>query len=98
MEMNIQMGVNCKPRLLPKVYNSLQSFVEFKENFHHVFIRARKDPTKTWHALPYLETDDVIFVVLESWPLEWCTPAGSVMDTDKSTTQHKKEETKLRIV
>jgi len=23
MEMNIRMGINCKPRLLPTVYNSL---------------------------------------------------------------------------
>lgn len=84
MEMNIRMGINRKPRLLPTVYNSLQSFVEFKADFHHVFIKARKDPMKMWHELPYLVTDDVIFAVLESWPLEWRTPAGSTVEAENS--------------
>lgn len=44
MEMNIWMGINCKPRFFPIVYASLRSFVEFKADFHHVFIKARKDP------------------------------------------------------
>jgi len=92
MEMNISMGINCKPHLLPTVYNSLQSFTEFKAEFHHVYIRACKDPAKTWNELPCLATDDVIFTVLESWPLEWCTPASSTVEAEKSTTQRKKNE------
>lgn len=60
------MGINHKLWLLPTVCSSLQSFVEFKVGFYHVFIMARKDPMKTWHNLPYLVTDDVIFIVLES--------------------------------
>jgi len=95
MEMNIRMGINRKPRLSPIVYNSLQSFVEFKANFCHVFIRAWKDPTKTWHDLPYLATNDVIFAVLESWPLEWHALASFMVETEKYAMHHKKEETKL---
>lgn len=64
MEMNIRMGSNNKPSLLPTIYNSSQSFAEFKSDFHHVFIRVRKDPMKMWHELPYLAIDDVIFMVL----------------------------------
>lgn len=47
MERNIWMGINRKPWLSPIIYNSLQSFSEFKVYFYHVFIRALKDPTKT---------------------------------------------------
>jgi len=46
MEMNLRMGINYKPRLSPTVYNSLQSFVEFKADLHSIYIRARKDPAK----------------------------------------------------
>lgn len=53
---------------------------------------------KTWNNLTYLVTDDVIFAVLDSLPLEWHALDGSVMETDKSVMQHKKEETKLRMV
>jgi len=84
MEMNIRMGINCKPRLSPTVYNSLQSFTEFKADFHHVYIRVRKDPMKAWHELPYLAMDDVIFFVLESWPSEWCALTSSMVEMEKS--------------
>lgn len=91
------MGINIKLWLSPTIHNSLQSFAEFKENFHHVFIRVQKDPTKTWHDLPYLATDDMIFAVLESWLPKSRTPADSVVEMEKSTVQRKKEETKLRM-
>ena len=95
--MNIRMGINHKLQLSPTFYNSLQIFAEFKADIHHVFIRAWKDPMKTWHALPYLATKDVIFAVLESWLLEWRAPTGSAVETENSTVHRKKEETKLRM-
>ena len=91
--MSARLGINCKPRLSPIGYASFLC----KADFHHVFIRAWKDPTKTWHSVPYLATDDDIFEVLESWPLEWHTATGSVVEMDKFTAQRKKEETKLRM-
>lgn len=95
MEMNIRMGINRKLWLSSMVYNSMQSFVKFKANFHHVFIRVWKDPTKTWNELPYLETDDVIFAVLESWSPEWRTPVGSTVEAENFSVQRKKEEVKV---
>lgn len=88
--MNIQMGINRKPWLSPTIYNSLQSFADFKVDFHHVFIRAWKDLMKTWHDLPYLVTDDVVFIVLESWLLEWHALASSTVEINKSTMQRNK--------
>lgn len=64
MEMNIRMGINRKPRLLPTVYNNLQSFSEFKVDFHHIYVKVRKDPIKKWNELPYMAADDIIFDVL----------------------------------
>jgi len=98
MEMNIGMGINCKPRLSPTVYNSLQSFTEFKVAFHHIYIKVWKDPTKTWHEVLYLEMDDFIFALLESWPPEWCTPTSSVVESKKFATQRQKEEAKPWMV
>lgn len=92
------MGINHKPQLSPKVYAILKSFVEFKADFHHVFIRVRKDLVKTWHNILHLAINDVIFIVLESWPSEWRALAGSTMEMDKSVAQRKKGETKLRMV
>ena len=91
------MGINCKPQLFPTVYNSLQSFEEFKVEFHHVYVRACKNPTKKWNEFMYLATDDVIFAILESWPPEWCTPTIFMLEMEKSATQRKKEEAKLQM-
>lgn len=86
MEMKIRMGINRKLRLSPIVYNSLQIFADFKVDFHHVYIKVHKDPTKKWKELSYLATDDVIFVVLESWLLEWHALAISVVELEKFAT------------
>ena len=53
---------------------------------------------KTWHELPYLATDDVIFAVLESWLSEWRASADSTVEVEKFVVQRKKEETKLWMV
>ena len=74
MEMNFKMGINHKPVLSPTVYNSLQSFSEFKVDMHNIYIKVRKDPTKQWVKLPFVATDDVIFNVREAWLLEWRAP------------------------
>ena len=46
MEMNLRMEINRKSRLSPTVYNSLQSFAEFKADLHTIYIKVSKDPTK----------------------------------------------------
>lgn len=74
MEMNLRMGIDHKPRLSTIVYNSLQSFVEFKEDMHKIYIRAHKYLTKQLKTLPFVAIDDVIFNVLEEWTLEWHFP------------------------
>jgi len=71
--------------------------MEFKEAFHHMYIRAHKDPAKKWKELLYLAMDDVIFIVLESWPLEWRAPAISSMEMENSPAQRKKEGEKLQM-
>lgn len=97
MEMNIRMGINCKLQFTPTVYNSLQSFADFKVDFHRIYIRVHKDPTKKWNELPYMAMDDVIFDVLEALPSEWHTPSIFVMEERKSATQRKREEAKLWV-
>lgn len=66
MEKNIRMGINLKSQLSPTIYNNLQSFAEFKADFHNIFLRARKDLAKKWNELPFIATDDVIFYVIET--------------------------------
>ena len=97
MEMNLRMGINHKPRLSSTAYNNLQSFGEFKVDLHSIYIRVCKDPTKHWRELPFVATDDVIFDVLETWPLkwllEWHTPDIATME--KSIAQKKKKDAKI---
>lgn len=79
---------------MPTVYNSLQSFSEFKVEFHHIYIMACKDLVNKWNELMYPTTDDVIFTVLESWLLGRA-PTISMIETEKSAAQWKEEEEKL---
>ena len=97
MEMNIRMAINRKPWLSPTVFDNLQGYAEFKVDFHHVAIRARKDPTQKWYDLPSLAMDDTIDVVLDRWPAEWHTTIDLAVGGSKSVAQRKKEEAKLKM-
>jgi len=60
MESRICMDINQRPWLSPTVYEQLSEYVEFKANFHRVYIRAQKDSQQRWFDMPYLATDDAI--------------------------------------
>ena len=66
MAMNIKMVINRKMQLSPIFYNNLQSFVEFKVDFHHIYLMECKEPAKEWNELPYIAKNFVIFDVLET--------------------------------
>lgn len=80
MEMNIKMGIIRKLQLPPTIYKNLHIFAEFKEELHIIYIRACNDLAKKSGELPFVATDDVIFDVLETRPLEWCTPDIVMME------------------
>lgn len=62
MDMNIRIGINHKPRLSRTIYNSLQSFEEFKLEMHNIYIRAHKDLTKEWIKLLFVAIDNGILM------------------------------------
>lgn len=72
MEASERMWINKHLCLSPLVYDSLQSFSDFKSYMHNVYIRAQKDPKQKWTTLPFFTIDDAISAVLETWPPEWC--------------------------
>ena len=60
---------------------------------HNVYIKAWKDPKQNWTKLPFIVIDDAIFVVLDSWPPEWCAP--NLLLHDETAIQKHKDATKL---
>jgi len=71
--------------------------VEFREKFHYVSIKAQKDPEQKWYDLPYLETDDEIAAVIESWPAEWRMASDLSTGSSKSAVKQKKEEARIKM-
>lgn len=98
MEMNICMAINRKPCLSPIVFANLQCYAKFKENFHHVSIRAQKHPTHIWYDLPYLEKDDAINAWLDHCLEKWHNTSDLEVGVSKSVAQCKREEAKLKMV
>lgn len=66
-------------------------------NFHYVSIRAWKDPQKKWYDIPYLTTDDVITMVLESWKSEWRMALDLSVGSSKSTVKKNKGDVRLMM-
>ena len=75
----------------------MAEYVEFKANFHYVSIKGWKDPEKKWYDLPYLEMDDAIIAILESWPADWRTVSYFSAWSSKSIAKWKKEEARLKM-
>jgi len=47
------------------MFEKLAEYVEFKEDFHCIYIKARKDLQQKWSDLPYLATDDAILETIK---------------------------------
>jgi len=62
------------------VYDSVNIFVDFKVDMHHVYIKAREDLEQKWTTLPFITIDDVVFTVLDTWPSKWHAPNAVVHD------------------
>lgn len=87
------MWINKRLSLSPIVYNSLQSFADFKADMHNVYIKAHKDQVQNWTKLPFIAIDDAIFSMLNSWPPEWHAPDVAVRN--KVVVQKHNDATKL---
>lgn len=80
------------------VYANLQSYAEFKADFHQISISARKDPVQKWYDFPYLATDDAINAVLDKCPVEWRTTKDFAIGGSKFAAQENKDEANLKMV
>lgn len=91
------MAINQQSQLSPTVYEQLLEYAEFKAYFHHMYIRAQKDPEQKWFDLPYLAIDDEIQELIQRWPIDWHSPFDLDAGTSKgvgSSMERKKEEVK----
>lgn len=66
------------------VHNILQSMTKLKADMHNLYFRVCKDPMTKWLKLPFIAMNDAIFVIMESWPLEWCS--SDLVEMEKVTT------------
>ena len=94
MEMCINIAINQKPQLSPTIFEQLSRYVEFKADFHNVYIWGRKDPKKKWFDLPYLATDNAIEEVIKRWLADYHSPSDLIVGTRKSMEKKKKDTTK----
>lgn len=69
--------------------------VEFKADFHCIYIWTWKDSHKKWFDLPYLATDDSIEEV--HWPIKWHSSSDLATGTSKSLEKKQKEAAKQKV-
>lgn len=70
----------------------MKHIFEFKADLHHVYIKARKDPTQAWKSLWFIAINDVIDDIVDTWPAAWHGPL--LEEHDKAAIWKKKEEAK----
>lgn len=87
LSMDLHMVVNQHLRLSPSLYKQYCNIVDFKVDFHRIYVKERKDRTRTWHPFPYLVTEDDLLVVVQCWSEEWMTPPSEDIEIAKGTPQ-----------
>jgi len=50
-------------------------------------VKARKDPTRTWHPFTYLATEDDSLTIAQHWLEEWMSPPSEDVGIEKGTPQ-----------
>jgi len=56
-EMDLCSVVNQKPWLSLVSLNQYHGIANFKEDFHNIYLQAKKDVESIWYELPYLVTN-----------------------------------------
>jgi hypothetical protein len=67
--------VSQKPRLSPVLLSQYRGVVNFKADFHNVYIQVKKDAEGIWYEFPYLVTEQDIFSVISNWSSVWLDPS-----------------------
>lgn len=68
----------------PVLFEQYKEIANFKANFHHVHICAKKDVEEVWYELPFFVTDDDIMQVVSNWPSDWLTPPTEEAETGQA--------------
>lgn len=66
MDANMHQWINEQPRLSNEIYESVKHIAEFTADMHFCYIRAHKDPARTWTSLPFVAIDEAINAVLDT--------------------------------
>lgn len=75
--------INQLPWLSPILYVEYANVVDFKGDFHNLFIGVNKDSMGTWHKFPHLVAEDDIMGVINKWISHSITPS------DRGSERHK---------
>jgi len=86
--MDFHIVVNQYLRLSPSLYEKYCNIATFKENFHRVYIKVRKDPMETWHPLPYLVTKDEFLTIIQQTSTKWMNPTIDDTKAMRGIVQH----------
>jgi len=84
-EIELWMVITQWSRLSPNLHSQYTNIADFKANFHNLSIQKKKDPTRTWHKLPYLATEEDIMGVINKFLSEWLTPSNEDAGKSKAT-------------
>ena len=100
IEMDLLTLVSQWPRLSTNFLDDYREVVDFKANFHRVYIRAQKDPVEIWYPKPDIsqvtKNSSLYFLAPHSGGKKTKYPGTSGKDTtiDKETKKETTKETK----
>jgi len=85
------MSLHSSPRISDEVVAKYGPIASFRATMHHIYLRARLDPSWTWLPLPYRVDDSTIEKEISEWKVDWRPPeVGSSTVYPKNKRKDKK--------
>jgi hypothetical protein len=71
----------------PQLVDAYGLVVEFQEDIHHMYIKAKKDPREEWVQMKYKIAEEDIQLIMQDWEPDWKVPTQGDMTTQLGNTE-----------
>jgi hypothetical protein len=74
----IQKCIKNTPCISPQLVEVYTLIAWFREDRHHIYIQAKKDPREEWVQKKYKITKEDIHLIMQDWDPYWKVPANGI--------------------
>ena len=89
---NITYLVVHTPRISTEIVATYKDITRFRVGMHHMYVKAKKDPTRQWFPTSYMLTTENVNLTVNDWKEDWKRPTEKTGKSKEEEEQDKSDE------